>query len=173
MRVKGRGVFLTFLLRKEANAAIYSKRTRAAREGFAVAPILYLLAMAGVAAGVLFSGYSQILRTNINITNATTAKGDLTGGASTLAATSVFTSDQSVFCPPGGPDMSADCVAAARKVKMLSFAAAEAARRPRITIKPAIQEARPKSAFCRRFGRQTTRSLGTLIISIAGGTGSQ
>ncbi len=127
---KRRGVFLTFGLRKKASAAIHPKLTRTSREGFAVAPILYLLAMAGVAAGVLFSGYSQILRTNISITNATMAKGDLNGSATTLAATSVFTNDQSIFCPPGGSGMSADCLAASAKIKLMAFASAEASRRP-------------------------------------------
>ena len=40
------------------------------RAGFGIAPILYMLGLVGVGAGVLFSGYSQILRSNVSITGA-------------------------------------------------------------------------------------------------------
>ncbi len=99
-----------------------------ARAGFAVAPILYLLMMAGVAAGVLFSGYGQILRANLNVTNATTAKGDLTSGLTTLAATGVLSEDQLLYCPPRGPGASAECAGAPQKME--AFANADAAKLP-------------------------------------------
>jgi hypothetical protein len=71
-----------------------------ARAGFAIAPILYMLGLIGVGAAVLFSGYSQILRTNVNITNGLEAKNDLNGNATTMAATSVLSADTTVLCPP-------------------------------------------------------------------------
>jgi len=39
------------------------------RDGFGVAPILYMLGLIGVGAGVLFSSYSQSIKNNINLTN--------------------------------------------------------------------------------------------------------
>jgi hypothetical protein len=68
--------------------------------GFAIAPILYLLGMIGVGAGILFSSYSQILRTNQNISNTLAAKNDLQGTATTLAASSWLSKDQTHLCPP-------------------------------------------------------------------------
>lgn len=69
--------------------------------GFAIAPILYLLGLIGVGSGILFSSYSQILRTNQNMSNTLAAKNELQGTATTLAAT---------FLAEFGPDqvMSAD-----------------------------------------------------------------
>src|SRR5580700_9739150 len=69
-------------------------------EGFAIAPILYLLGLIGVGAGVLFSGYSQILRSNQTMANVMTAKNDLQGTATTLAASSWLSTDQTLLCPP-------------------------------------------------------------------------
>lgn len=103
-------------------------KKRQSQAGFAVAPILYLLAMAGVAAGVLFSGYSQILRANLNVTNATAAKGDLSGDATTLSATGVLSTDQAIFCPPRGANASAACAEAPQK--LIDFASAESSRLP-------------------------------------------
>ena len=74
---------------------------RAARNrGFAIAPILYLLGLIGVGAGVLFSGYSQILRSNQTMSNTLAAKNDLQGSATTLAASSWLSTDQTLLCPP-------------------------------------------------------------------------
>lgn len=36
--------------------------------GFALAPILYIIALAGIAGTVLFAGYTQVLRSNVEIT---------------------------------------------------------------------------------------------------------
>ncbi|MDP9128654.1 MAG: hypothetical protein M3N08_10400, partial [Pseudomonadota bacterium] len=44
----------------------FNKGRNRARAGFAIAPILYMLGLVGVGAAVLFSGYSQVLRTNVN-----------------------------------------------------------------------------------------------------------
>lgn len=72
----------------------------ARNRGFAIAPILYLLGLIGVGAGVLFSGYSQILRSNQTMTNMMTSKNDLQGTATTLAASSWLSKDQTLLCPP-------------------------------------------------------------------------
>ena len=70
-------------------------------QGFAIAPILYLLGLIGVGAGVMFSGYSQIIRSNQTVSNNMTVKNDLQATATTLAATSWLDSaTQSTYCPP-------------------------------------------------------------------------
>jgi hypothetical protein len=81
-----------------------AKQAAAARparnRGFAIAPILYLLGLIGVGAGVLFSGYSQILRSNQTMSNTLAAKNDMQGTATTLAASSWLSTDQTLLCPP-------------------------------------------------------------------------
>ncbi|MDD3289129.1 MAG: hypothetical protein PHX43_09065, partial [Alphaproteobacteria bacterium] len=88
--------------------------------GFAIAPILYMLTLMGVGAGVLFSGYSQVLRSNIQITNDLSAKNELNGVGTTLAATSRLSSDATLLCPPRGPTASGDC--GTSLVKLTPFA---------------------------------------------------
>ena len=61
---------------------------------------MYLLGLIGVGAGVLFSGYSQILRSNQTMSNTFAAKNDLQGSATTLAATSWLSNDTTLLCPP-------------------------------------------------------------------------
>src|SRR5580693_1338515 len=78
----------------------HARLNAAYNQGFAIAPILYLLGLIGVGAGVLFSGYSQILRTNQTLSNNLGAKNDLQGIATTLAATSWLSNDKTVLCPP-------------------------------------------------------------------------
>ena len=95
------------------------KRKRS-RAGFAIAPILYLLGLVGVGAAVLFSGYSQILRTNQNITYTLQTKNDLNGNATTMAATSMLSADTTVLCPPTAGSPSANCAAAGVKLTPLS-----------------------------------------------------
>lgn len=68
--------------------------------GIALAPILYLLTLIGVGAGVLFSGYSQILRSGQTLSNTLNAKSDLQVIATTLATTSWLSTDQTLLCPP-------------------------------------------------------------------------
>ncbi|MDD2325507.1 MAG: hypothetical protein PHW63_05860 [Alphaproteobacteria bacterium] len=102
------------------NESLHRRR----KAGFAVAPILYLLTLAGVAAGVLFSNYSQILRSNITITNTNTAKNDLSGSLTTLAATSAISSDSNVFCPPGSTAMTTNCATAPQKMVLFGEVAA-------------------------------------------------
>ncbi len=75
-------------------------RQSRAERGFALAPILYLLGLIGVGAGILFSSYSQILRSNQTMSNTLAAKNDLQGTATTLAATSWLSNDKTLLCPP-------------------------------------------------------------------------
>jgi hypothetical protein len=90
---------------KKLNDGLLPKNFRKRRQnrkregGFALGVILYMLAMVGVGAGVLFSGHSQILRSNIQITNQNAAKNDLSGTATTLAATAELSGDSTLFCP--------------------------------------------------------------------------
>jgi hypothetical protein len=58
------------------------------RAGFAIGPILYLLAMAGVGAAVLFSGYSQILRSNVEITADTATRNQIMNASEIVASRS-------------------------------------------------------------------------------------
>jgi trimeric autotransporter adhesin len=104
--------------------------------GFAIAPILYLLGIIGVGAGILFSGFSQILRSGQNLETAMIAKSDLQAAATTLAATSWLSSDHTRLCPPiigsGTPgEPSAECAqAAGTKTVGASFKNATATRLP-------------------------------------------
>ena len=76
-------------------------RAPSLRAGFALAPVLYLLALIGVGAGILFSGYSQVLRSGQQMSNAVSTRNDLQAIATTLAATSVLGyTDNTVLCPP-------------------------------------------------------------------------
>jgi type II secretory pathway pseudopilin PulG len=96
------------------------------RAGFAVGPILYLLALIGIGAGILFSGYSQILRSNVQITENMQAQNDLAQAATVLAASSILgSSDNMVLCPPTSGSASANC--SLSSLKLESFAAAAAA----------------------------------------------
>jgi len=79
-----------------------------------------MLGLIGVGAAVLFSGYSQILRTNVNITNSLATKNDLNGNATTMAATSILSVDTTLLCPPtaGGP--SAECTSSYVKLTAIA-----------------------------------------------------
>ncbi len=90
-----------------------------ARAGFGVAPILYMLGLIGVGAGLLFSSYSQSVKGNIQMTNSFSVKSDLEAAATTLAATSVLgATDPGTLCPPqGGVDtVGSNCVSAPDKM---------------------------------------------------------
>src|SRR5882724_110743 len=92
---------------------IKSQKRASRRAGFAIAPILYMLGLVGIGAGVLFSGYSQILRSNVQMTNDLTTKNDLQSAATTLAATSVLgTTDNTILCPPQGGAATPNCASA-------------------------------------------------------------
>src|ERR1043166_1421172 len=60
------------------------------RAGFMLAPLLYMLALAGIGAAVMFSGYSQVLRSNAEMTAINTARQQLQSAGQTLSATSVL-----------------------------------------------------------------------------------
>lgn len=79
------------------------------RSGFALSAILYTLGLIGVTSGVLFSGYSQIMRTNISISDSVNVKSDLTAASNTLASSSQVLSGTTV-CPPPGAGASAGCL---------------------------------------------------------------
>src|ERR1700722_10971657 len=84
--------------------------------GFAIGPILYLLGLIGIGAGILFSSYSQILRSNQQVTNNLATKNDLQAIATTIAATSVLGStDNTVLCPPQAGAASVNCTSAPTK----------------------------------------------------------
>ena len=120
------------LLRAKEASAARPPRNR----GFAIAPILYLLGLIGVGAGVLFSGYSQILRSNQTMSNTLAAKNDLQGTATTLAASSWLSTDQTLLCPPlvgsNSPSTpSAKCSSSVSAITVgTSFASAVAANLP-------------------------------------------
>jgi len=109
------------------------KPSKNKRSGFAIAPILYILGLVGVGAGVLFSGYSQILRSNITISNNVAAKNELSGAATTLAATAELSTDASLFCPPRSSHQSTGepCVNAPEKlVQFADVDAGDASKLP-------------------------------------------
>ena len=66
-----------------------------------LAPLLYMLALAGIGAAVMFSGYSQVLRSNAEMTAMNTARQQLQSAGQTLSATSVLdTATSSIVEPP-------------------------------------------------------------------------
>ena len=54
--------------------------------GFALAPILYLIALAGIAGAVLFTGYTQVLRSNVEITADNAARNQIRLASEVLAS---------------------------------------------------------------------------------------
>src|ERR1700744_2171460 len=72
-------------------------RAKQRRAGFAIGPILYLLGLIGVGAGILFSGYSQILRSNIQITSDMQTKNDLSAATKTVASTASQRADRLTY----------------------------------------------------------------------------
>ena len=92
---------------------------RSQRTGFAVAPILYVLGLVGVGAAVLFSGYSQILRTNVQVTNNLATKNDLNGNATTLAASAILSGDTKFLCPPTGGTPGTNCSSVAGSIPVM------------------------------------------------------
>ncbi|MBI3419887.1 MAG: hypothetical protein HY053_07135 [Proteobacteria bacterium] len=70
------------------------------RAGFMLAPLLYMLALAGIGAAVMFSGYSQILRSNAEMTAVNTARSQLQAAGQTLSASAVLDSATSTIVQP-------------------------------------------------------------------------
>jgi hypothetical protein len=66
-----------------------------------LAPLLYMLALAGIGGAVMFSGYSQILKSNAEMTALNTARSQLQAAGQTLSASSVLdTATSSIVEPP-------------------------------------------------------------------------
>jgi hypothetical protein len=65
-----------------------------------LAPLLYMLVLAGIGAAVLFSGYSQILRSNAQMTAINAARSQLQAADTTLAASSALDSATSTIVQP-------------------------------------------------------------------------
>jgi integrase/recombinase XerD len=71
---------MTFLFRRGARG----------NAGFMLAPLLYMLALAGIGAAVLYSSYSQILRSNAQMTSINAVRSQLQSAGTTLAASSTL-----------------------------------------------------------------------------------
>ncbi|HEY7579173.1 MAG TPA: hypothetical protein VH855_16400 [Acetobacteraceae bacterium] len=65
-----------------------------------LAPLLYMLALAGIGAAVVFSGYSQILRSNAVMTAVNAARSELQAASQTLSASSVLDTPTSTIVEP-------------------------------------------------------------------------
>ena len=78
------------------------------QSGFALGAILYTLGLIGVASSVLFSGYSQIMRANIAVSDSVAVKSDLTAASNTLASSAQIYSG-TLLCPPVGGSATTNC----------------------------------------------------------------
>jgi fibronectin-binding autotransporter adhesin len=76
------------------------RRSARGDAGFMLAPLLYMLVLAGIGAAVLFSGYSQILRSNAQMTAINAARSQLQAAGTTLAASSALDSATSTIVQP-------------------------------------------------------------------------
>lgn len=65
-----------------------------------LAPLLYMLALGGIGAAVMFSGYSQILRSNVEITAINSVRQQLNSAGQTLSASSVLDAATSTIVQP-------------------------------------------------------------------------
>lgn len=65
-----------------------------------LAPILYMLALGGIGAAVMFSGYSQVLRSNVEITAVNSARQQLGAAGQTLSASSTLDVTGTNLQPP-------------------------------------------------------------------------
>ncbi|NCC03697.1 MAG: hypothetical protein EOM37_06595, partial [Proteobacteria bacterium] len=114
-----------------AQASAFLTTRHRHQSGFAIAPVLYLLVLAGVASSVLFGGYSQILRGNVSVTNSQIVKTDLSGSLTTLAASAKLSTDGLLFCPPGSSTRSVECTPAPEKLVLFAnVPAADSAKLP-------------------------------------------
>ena len=73
---------------------------RSADRGFMLAPLLYMLALGGIGAAVMFSGYSQVLRSNAEMTAINSARQQLNSAGQTLSASAVLDSATSTIVQP-------------------------------------------------------------------------
>ncbi len=65
-----------------------------------LAPLLYMLALGGIGAAVMFSGYSQVLRSNAEMTAINTVRQQLNSAGQTLSASAVLDSATSTIVQP-------------------------------------------------------------------------
>jgi hypothetical protein len=84
---------MTFLFRRDARG----------NAGFMLAPLLYMLALAAIGAAVMFSGYSQILRSNAQMTAINAVRSQLDAAGQTLSASSVLDAATSTIVQPPAP----------------------------------------------------------------------
>ena len=76
--------------------------------GFMLAPLLYMLALAGIGTAVMFSGYGQVLRSNAEMTAINAVRQQLSSAGQTLSASSVLDSATStILQPPAALDFAA------------------------------------------------------------------
>ena len=68
--------------------------------GFMLAPLLYMLALGGIGAAVMFSGYSQVLRSNAEMTSINAVRQQLNTAAQTLSAASALDAGTSTILQP-------------------------------------------------------------------------
>ena len=107
------------------------KGEKKSSRGFILAPMLYALVLVGVGASVLFSSYTQILRSGAQLTNSVTVKNDLNATASTLSALTATDTIDGILCPPGGSGASAGCTTSTGYTSGLAaFSAATASQLP-------------------------------------------
>ena len=65
-----------------------------------LAPLLYMLALGGIGAAVMFSGYSQVLRSNAEMTAINTVRQQLNSAGQTLSASAALDSATSTIVQP-------------------------------------------------------------------------
>ena len=70
------------------------------RAGFILAPLLYMLALGGIGAAVIFSGYSQILRSNAEMAAINTVRQQLNSAGQTLSASAALDTPTSTIVQP-------------------------------------------------------------------------
>ena len=70
------------------------------QSGFMLAPLLYILALGGIGAAVMFSGYSQVLRSNAEMTAINSVRQQLNSAAQILSASSSLDADTSTILNP-------------------------------------------------------------------------
>ena len=125
--------------------------------GFIMAPMLYALMLVGVGAGVLFSSYSQILRSGVTLTNTVATKNDLSATSTTLATISAPDLVDNIFCPPGGSGASSGCTSASGYTQGLAaFSMASANQLP---------SGCTTSGGCSGFNTGSAKEMGILLNS--------
>ncbi|MEQ1615650.1 MAG: glycine-rich domain-containing protein [Hyphomicrobiaceae bacterium] len=86
--------------RKTCSAASRPAVCHGGQRGFMLAPLLYMLALGGIGAAVMFSGYSQVLRSNAEMTAINTVRQQLNSAGQTLSASAGLDSATSTIVQP-------------------------------------------------------------------------